>query len=93
MDLIIQGGPKRVTCFYKRRYNDEVNGISIKRPQFDANEDIIIPDYSKFKKIKRDIALKNLKIQLVEEALFVKRIYEKFHIKGVLHNIPDVIAY
>ena len=60
---------------------------------FDANENIIITDYSKTKKVKREIMLNNLKTTSMKEAFVVKGIYEKFHIKGVSHNISDVIAH
>ena len=94
MDIIASIGSKRAVSFAKKRYDlfQELNdspthGISIKRPRHGENDDIIITDFSKTKKVKVDhITVQQLEITQISEALSEKVIFERFHVKGILIN-------
>ena len=70
MDVITSIGSKRAVGFNKRRYDlfqeftdSPTHGISIKRPRHGENDNIIITDFSKTKKMKVDhIAVQQLEI-------------------------------
>ena len=101
INIITSIGSKRTVCFDKRRYDlfQELNdspthGISIKRPRRDENDDIIITDFSKTKKVKVDhIAVQQLEVTPTNEALSEKRIFERFHVKGIFTNISAVKSH
>ena len=83
MDIITSIGSKRAVCIDKRRYDLFQNfyGISIKRPRLGENDDIIITDFSKTKKVKIDhIAVQQSEITPIIEPLSEKGIFERFHV-------------
>ena len=98
MDIITLIGLKRAVYFDKRRYDlfQELNdspthGISIKRPRHSENHDTMITDFSKTKKVKIDhIAVQQLEITSINEALSEKGITERFYVKGILTNISTI---
>ena len=98
MDIIRTTGLKRAVCFDKRKYdvfqelNDSLtHGISIKRPQHGENNDIIITDFHKTKKVKVDhIAVQQLEITPIYKALSEKGIFERFNVKGISTNVSAV---
>ena len=101
MDIITSIGSKRAACFDKRRFDlfQELNdspthGISTKRPRHNENNNIIIKDFSKTKKMKVDhIAVQQLEITPINEALSENRIFERFHVKEILTNISAVKSH
>ena len=87
---IITFESRRAVCFEKRRYDlfQELNdrpthGISIKRPRYGKNDNIIITDFRKTKKVK----VNHIAVQQLEETISEKGIFEHFHVKGILTNI------
>ena len=98
MDIITLIGSKRAVYFDKRTYdlfqklNDSpTHGISIKRPRHSENDDIMITDFSKTKKVKVDhIAVQQLEETPINEALSEKVIIARFYVKGILTNISTV---
>ena len=68
--------------------------MSIKRPRHGENDNTIITDFNQNKKVKLDhIAVQQLEIMPINEALSEKKIFERFHVKGILTNISAVKSH